>query len=673
MEATPTDDETISVGALIDDLKVRDGRGERRLRGTTRPTADGWVERCANRGARARAMVRRDDGRDVVSRDAPMRASTSRYRSTSETTDETRRERRERRAQSEDVELRLQSIAKLSTIARALGPERTRNELVPFLTERDDESDECLLAIATELTSLIDLVGGAEHAHALLAPLETLITVEETVVRDKAVETACAVGGAMTASGIGKYFVPFIKQLAEGDWFTARVSACGLFATAFERLEESQLELRNGLTTMFRDLCADETPMVRRAAASNLGKIAKGSAQSFIVNELMSMFAALTTDDQDSVRLLVVEDCVALGKLLSAADCANKVVPIVLRFAADKSWRVRYAVAQHIYDMCEIVGGDVASTGLFDAYVDLLGDTEGEVRISSAGKIAEFCALAGATYSAEKILPAVRELANDQSQHVRSSLAATVLGLAPTMGKEMTVEKLLPIFFILLKDEFPDVRLNIISNLEKVNSVIGVEMLSTELLPAIKELAEDEHWRVRLAIIEYIPVLAEQIGTNFLFQKSDESQGGEDLLNSLCLQWLQDAVYSIREAAANNLFRLTEIFGADWALQYIFPRIKQLISSTHYLHRLTVLRALSLLAPAVGQRVALEEILPIIKQASTDAVPNVRFNAAKALVPLAKLIDQATVQSEIRPILIGLQSDPDVDVRYFAEQAMASN
>ena len=98
------------------------------------------------------------------------------------------------------------------------------------------------------------------------------------MVRDKAVETACEVGRAMTASGIGKYFVPFIKQLAEGDWFTARVSCRrGLFATAFERLEESQLELRNGLTTMFRDLCADETPMVRRAAASNLGKIAKGT------------------------------------------------------------------------------------------------------------------------------------------------------------------------------------------------------------------------------------------------------------------------------------------------------------------------------------------------------------------------------------------------------------
>jgi len=35
---------------------------------------------------------------------------------------------------NEDIQLRLNSIRKLNTIARALGPERTRNELLPFLT-----------------------------------------------------------------------------------------------------------------------------------------------------------------------------------------------------------------------------------------------------------------------------------------------------------------------------------------------------------------------------------------------------------------------------------------------------------------------------------------------------------------------------------------------------------
>ena len=95
----------------------------------------------------------------------------------------------------------------------------------------------------------------------------------------------------------------------------------------------------------------------------------------------------------------------------------------------------------------------------------------------------------------------------------------------------------------MLKDEFPDVRLNIISNLSVVNETIGINLLSTNLLPAITELAQDHKWRVRLAIIEYIPKLAKQLGESFF---------NEELL-SLCMSWLWDPVYAIREAAVNNL------------------------------------------------------------------------------------------------------------------------
>ncbi|KAL8255389.1 hypothetical protein R6Q59_033610 [Mikania micrantha] len=70
-----------------------------------------------------------------------------------------------------DIQLRLNSIRRLSTIARALGEERTRKELISFLSENDDDDDEVLLAMAP--------------------PLETLCTVEETCVRDKAVESLC--------------------------------------------------------------------------------------------------------------------------------------------------------------------------------------------------------------------------------------------------------------------------------------------------------------------------------------------------------------------------------------------------------------------------------------------------------------------------------------------------
>ena len=86
---------------------------------------------------------------------------------------------------SEDVVLRLNAIRRLGTIALALGPERAREELVPFLQDSLDDEDEVLLALAEELGTFTDYVGGPPFAYVLLGPLENLAAVEETLVRDK--------------------------------------------------------------------------------------------------------------------------------------------------------------------------------------------------------------------------------------------------------------------------------------------------------------------------------------------------------------------------------------------------------------------------------------------------------------------------------------------------------
>lgn len=65
-------------------------------------------------------------------------------------------------------QLRLNSIKKLSTIALALGVERTRVELIPFLTETIYDEDEVLLALAEQLGNFTNYVGGPEFAYTLL-------------------------------------------------------------------------------------------------------------------------------------------------------------------------------------------------------------------------------------------------------------------------------------------------------------------------------------------------------------------------------------------------------------------------------------------------------------------------------------------------------------------------
>jgi serine/threonine-protein phosphatase 2A regulatory subunit A len=133
-------------------------------------------------------------------------------------------------AQNDDVQLQLNSVRRLKTIALALGEERTRKELIPFLQESKDDEDEVLQAIAEELGDFVPYVGGPAHAHCLLPPLEAVSTVEETVVRDAAVASLCKVGAASGEADVVEHFVPLLKARV-----AARAASVAAAQTAFCR------------------------------------------------------------------------------------------------------------------------------------------------------------------------------------------------------------------------------------------------------------------------------------------------------------------------------------------------------------------------------------------------------------------------------------------------------
>lgn len=559
----------------------------------------------------------------------------------------------------EDVQLRLNSIKRLDTIATALGVERTRSELIPFLNESVDDDDEVLLVLAEELGRFVDFVGGPAHAHTLLVPLEGLATVEEMTVREKAVASLNTVCAALPDADLMEHFVPLLHKLATKDWFTARISACGLFAEPYGRLEAaSQRELRQ----WFASLCRDDAPMVRRAASSALASFAQQLSPEDAQSELLPLAATLSSDEQDSVRLLAIENCVALCGVLNAPAQVPHVLPMVLRLAGDKSWRVRWSVANRITELLDAFATDAARRQLVDAYEALLRDTEAEVRSSAAGKVTDVAEKAGADVTVSKLVPQISRLVSDDSEHVRASLAKVIMGCARVLGKDQTIVHLLPRFLELLKDSTSDVRLNLISKLEDVNSVIGVELLSNSLLPAIMELAEDKQWRVRLAIIEFMPLLARQLGYDF-FESRD--------LGKLCLLWLSDSVHSVRFMAASNLAQLTRVFGSEWAASTVIPHIRILTGDANYLLRMTALGAARAIADAVAPEDLNGLVLPAILGMARDSVPNIRFSVAKVLKELIPTMDASVVASQVKPCLQSLATDSDLDVQYYAGQALS--
>lgn len=69
---------------------------------------------------------------------------------------------------------------------------------------------------------------------------------EETVVRDKAVESLRQIAALHSPQDLEQHFVPLVKRLAIGDWFTSRTSACGLFSVSYPRVSSSvKSELRS--------------------------------------------------------------------------------------------------------------------------------------------------------------------------------------------------------------------------------------------------------------------------------------------------------------------------------------------------------------------------------------------------------------------------------------------
>ncbi|KAF0759610.1 hypothetical protein AaE_003680, partial [Aphanomyces astaci] len=171
----------------------------------------------------------------------------------------------------DDPKLRLQAIKKVQVIASALGPQRTREELLPFLNETLDDDDEILLALAQELGEFVDLVGGPLNAYHLLSLLESLVAVDEASVRDTACKSMCKVVRQMSPEHITEHFVAVVRRLVTREWYTSRIAASGLFQVSYDQLPPAtQAEMR----AMFIQLCRDDLPLVRKAAATALGGFA---------------------------------------------------------------------------------------------------------------------------------------------------------------------------------------------------------------------------------------------------------------------------------------------------------------------------------------------------------------------------------------------------------------
>lgn len=133
-----------------------------------------------------------------------------------------------------------------------------------------------------------------------------------------------------------------------------------------------------------------------------------------------------------------------------------------------------------------------------------------------------------------------------------------------------------------------------------------------------------------------------------------------DKLSPICITWLSDSIFSIREAAIKNLRELTEIFGVAWASKQVIPQLLSLQVNSNYLHRLTPLFGMAQLSQVMNPEAIKKLFLPVLATLAQDQVPNIRMNVAKSIhsiLPYSK--GSPELEDKLRQILGGLAKDQD--------------
>jgi serine/threonine-protein phosphatase 2A regulatory subunit A len=568
----------------------------------------------------------------------------------------------------ENAAIKIGAVSKLNLIASALGPQKTVSELIPYVTQVVQEEPLCndeefLYGMAKQYAVLSNYING--HDELLIAPLEHLAAQEETVIREQAIQSLCHII-EKTPSLAPEYLVPTLHRLAtKTDFFTARVSACALLPTAYRFAAEDQ---KVGLREAYTALCADDTPMVRRAAAHRMRDIISVCDKQVVLNDMIMVYKQLSQEDtQDTIRVSCVHTALVIAQMFNDEENRQHTISVIKDAAEDRSWRVRLTVAKHFDQLCSAFGPELMSTHLMTPFIQLMKDNELEVR-KEAVKVIEPCLHLQHPLTSEQltthILPQFQPLGLDSAQPVRAALAQVLGPVAKALGRDVTQRQLLSLISDLMKDEFHDVRLNIVSHAGLICEVLSVDGLVHSLLHTIQNLIMDNHWRIRQSVVEQVPKLAKLFGVD-MFQSK---------LEALFLSSLRDSVHSVRQAAIRHLKEIADTFGEQWTVEHLLPKlVEQYSQSAGYANRVTTLHVLPQVSGVMTSEQIMQIIIPLLIKATKDGVPNVRFCACRNIMWMTEHhnLGAVAINTVIKPGLLELEHDSDIDVQYYAQRAIA--
>ena len=555
--------------------------------------------------------------------------------------------------QNPDIKIKKNAFQNLRGISLALGRERTRKELLPYLKSCiDEEEDEIIIELAKVLSNFIDCIGGKQYIKELLNLLEIILTIDDHFVRIEIINTIKSVVKQIgKVSEIESDLISIINNLYNSEDINQKKSAMNLLIFLYKDLNGNN---KTVALNYFDKFLVDNNISVKKELLNEITEI----SLELSIDYIKKMINTILKDKNDSMRIDLVNIMLSIRTHKNINEFIDTIYDLIPKLSEDSNWRVRLTVSDKLNDFLNFpnINNNFRQLSV-NIFAKLLEDTEPEIRNICCLRLVEITKILKDENNFDKILQNLRKLEKDQKNFVKGALASNVLKICELIGPKKTNEYIFPIFLTLIKDENIEIRMNLINNLSELNKEIEINNIIESIMPPIKEISANKSWRVRIQIMEIIPVLA-KLFNQHLFMSN---------IFPICITSLMDNVFSIRESSCKLFVTIYKDTKNDEFEKKLLEKLNELCLSSSYLLRNTALVYIKFYIEKLDDKIYLDffekKLVGIVFNLSKDKIANVRINCAFILNKIKNIkFKDNKISAEINNIIETLKTDKDGDV-----------